>query len=236
MNPIKRVAGKVPWAVSSGPFAGTVCRMTEGGDGIVAKLAGTYEMEIYPAFIEALRHSPDLIIDIGSAEGFYVAGMARACPGAEVIAYEAKPVWQERIRSVVLANGVADRCEVRGFCDKTEFHRMLGTVRDQRVFVLMDIEGGEFDLIDEEVVPLLSNTELLVELHERDSRANGDALVRLLEGSHKVNNIWSNEARSPRDVKSLGWRIAATLLPPVRQRLDEGRGYRMRWLHAVPNF
>lgn len=234
MNPIKCVAGKLPWAVSSGPFAGTVCRLTEGGDGVVAKLAGTYEMEIYPAFVAASRRSPELVVDIGSAEGFYVAGLARVCPDAKVVAYEAKTLWQERIRSVVLANGVADRCEVRGFCDKTEFHRVLGTARGKRVFVLMDIEGGEFDLIDKEVLSLLSNTELLVELHERESRVNGEALIRLLESSHKVNVIWSNETRAPRDVKSLGWRIAATLLPPVRQRLDEGRGYRMRWLHAAP--
>lgn len=234
MYTIKRVAGKVRWSVSAGPFAGTLCRLTEGGDGIVAKLAGTYEMEIYPAFVAASRRSPELVVDIGSAEGFYVAGLARVFPDAKVVAYEAKTLWQERIRSLVLANGVADRCEVRGFCDKTEFHRVLETARGKNVFVLMDIEGGEFDLIDEDVLPLLSNTELLVELHERDSRVNGEALIRLLQSSHKVNVIWGNETRSPRDVKSLGWRMAATLLPPVRQRLNEGRGYRMRWMHAVP--
>lgn len=234
MQLVKNVAGQFVWKVGYGPFAGTVCYFTEGGDGVIAKLAGTYEMEIYAAFESAFQRQPQLVIDVGSAEGFYVAGMARACPSAEVIAYEAKPVWQERIRKITKANGVADRCRVRGFCDKGEFHHLLETAKGKRIFILMDIEGGEFDLICEEVLPLLSNTELLVELHERESRANGDALVRLLEGSHRVNVIWGNETRSISDVESMGWRLAATLLPPVRRRLDEGRGYRMRWLHAAP--
>jgi hypothetical protein len=191
-------------------------------------------MEIHAAFELAFQRQPQLVVDVGSAEGFYVAGMARACPGAEVIAYEEKPVWQERIRNITKANGVEGRCEVRGFCSKNEFCRVLMAASGQRVFVLMDIEGGEFELIDKDVLSLLSSTELLVELHEHDSRVNGDALVRLLEGSHKVSVIWGNDARSPCDVKSLGWRLASTLMPPIRKRLDEGRGYRMRWLHAVP--
>jgi hypothetical protein len=234
MNVVECALKPFRWTVSAGPFKGTVCRFTEGGDGVVAKLAGTYEMEIHPAFESAIGRFPNLVVDVGSAEGFYVAGLARACPGAHMIAYEAKEVWRERIKSITKANGVGDRCEVRGFCDKGEFRRLLDTATGKSVFVLMDIEGGEFDLVDEEILPVLSNTELLVELHERDSRGRGDALIRLLERSHEVNVIWGNETRLPSDVPSLGWRMAARLLPPIRKRLDECRGYRMRWLHALP--
>jgi hypothetical protein len=234
MEFIKRVARCVRWPVSAGPFRGTQCLPTKGGDALVAKLAGTYEMEIFPAFRGAIRRSPDTIVDVGAAEGFYVASLARAVPEARVIAYEAKPEWQKRVKEITSINAVAERCEVRGFCDKNEFQTLLRASLGRRLFVLMDIEGGEFELIDEEVLPFLSNVELLVELHERDSREDGEVLIRLLTGSHEVDVIWGNETRSPLDIKSLGWRIAATLLPPIRQRLDEGRGYRMRWLHAVP--
>jgi len=234
MRRLKSILAAVRWTVSAGPFKGTVCRFTKGGDGVVAKLAGTYEIEIQPAFESAIGRSPELIVDVGAAEGFYVAGLARACPNAKVVAYEAKENWQERIRSITEANGVDDRCEIRGFCDAKEFRRMLEANFKQRVFILMDIEGGEFSLLTPEVMPLLVDTELLVELHESESRLQGDALVAMLGASHNIEVIWAKPERAISDPPSLGWRLAATLLPPVRRRLDEGRAYHMRWLHAVP--
>lgn len=234
MNFLKRAADGIRWRVSSGPFRGTACRFTEGGDGVVAKLAATYEKEIYPAFEHAIGRQPVLAVDVGAAEGFYVVGLAKALPAAKVVAYEAKQEWQRRIRTLAEKNGVGDRCEIRGFCDKAEFRRMLEEAQGKRVFVLMDIEGGEFELLGADVIPLLGGAELLVELHERDSRAAGDALIRMFEGTHQVQVIWSEEPRSLKDVPALGWRLAATFLPPVRSRLEEGRGYRMRWMHAVP--
>jgi hypothetical protein len=149
-----------------------------------------------------------------------------------VIAYEAKPEWQDRIKELAALNEVARRCEVRGFCDKEEFRRLL-TTEPERMFVLMDIEGGEFSLLEPEIVPLLAGTELLVELHEPEGRVSGDALVSMLQQTHEVTLIWAQEKRLPIDVPSAGWRLAATMVPPIRSRLDEGRTYRMRWLHAV---
>jgi hypothetical protein len=234
MEFIKRVAKCVRWPVSAGPFQGTQCLPTKGGDAVVAKLAGTYEMEIFHAFESAIRRSPDTIVDVGAAEGFYVASLARAVPEARVIAYEAKPEWQKRVKEITSINGVAERCEVQGFCDGNEFQRMLQSADGRSVFVLMDIEGGEFELLRPNILPLLTTTELLVELHEPESRMAGDALIRMLETSHLVNVIWQVEKRSLSDVKSPMWRLAATFLPSIRRRLEEGRAYRMRWMHAVP--
>lgn len=231
LNP-KSLLNAIQWRVSSGPFQGTRCQVTSSGDGVVAKLVGTYEYEIYPAFRSAIARRPSVVVDIGAAEGFYVSALARAVPGARVIAYEAKPEWQDRIKELAALNEVARRCEIRGFCDKEEFRRLLAT-EQERLFVLMDIEGGEFSLLEPDIFPLLGGTELLVELHEPNGRASGDALASMLQQTHEVTLIWAHEKRSPKDIRSPGWRMAATMLPPIRARLDEGRVYRMRWLHAV---
>lgn len=200
----------------------------------MAKLAGTYEMEIHSAFREAINRKPPVFLDIGAAEGFYVAALARALPEAEVIAYEAKREWRTRIEQLLTLNGVAARCEIRGFCDKKELLRLLDDKKGRPLFILMDIEGGEFDLLDEEALLLMRNAELLVELHEDESRERGDALADMFRATHKVELIWAREARSLDDVGSPWWRLVCSLLPPVRHRLEEGRKYKMRWMHAVP--
>jgi hypothetical protein len=232
LNP-KFLLNAIPWRVSAGPFSGTRCEVTSTGDGVVVKLAGTYEQEIHPAFRSAIDRRPSVIVDIGAAEGFYVSALARAVPGARVIAYETKPEWQGRIKHVAGLNGVAGRCEVRGFCDKGEFRRLLASERG-RVFMLMDIEGGEFSLLEPDILPLLGGAELLVELHEPEERTAGDAVAAMLRPTHEVALIWAQDKRSLKKIPSNGWRLAATMLPPIRRRLDEGRIYQMRWMHAVP--
>jgi hypothetical protein len=241
MNILRSLAKAVPLRVSSGPFRGVRCEVATTGDGVVAKLAGTYEMEIYPAFMAGIARRPGTIVDIGAAEGFYVSALARTLPEARLIAYEAKPEWRERLKHRARVNGVEERCEIRGFCDAGEFRRLLKCCRDELnsaegggIFILMDIEGGEFSLLAPEMMPLLRYVELLVELHEPESRLQGDALVAMLGESHNVEVIWAKQHRKLSDIPSLGWRLAAILLPAVRRRLDEGRAYHMRWLHAVP--
>jgi hypothetical protein len=231
---IKGLINRLPLRVSSGPFQGTRCLFTSSGDGVVAKLAGTYDMEIHPAFEHALAKSPALVVDIGSAEGFYVSAFALALPHARVLAYEAKEEWRSRTRRLAELNGVAGRCEVRGFCDREEFRRLLLETRDLPKFILMDIEGGEFDLLSEESCSLLGRTELIVELHESKSRNPGEELVRTLLPTHDVSVVWARGERRPSDVGHILWRCAAVLCPPLCRRLGERRAHRMRWLHAIP--
>ncbi len=234
MNALKTLLNLIPLSVASGPFRGTRCKLTSTGDGVVAKLAGTYEMEIFPAFESAIARNPSVVVDVGAAEGFYVAALARALPESKVIAYEAKQEWWARIEHLLSLNGVVSSCETRGFCDRAEFSGMLQGNCAGTVFILMDIEGGEFDLLNEEAMPFLGNAELLVELHESESREPGDALAAMFRKTHAVELIWAREPRSLEDVCSPWWKLACSLLPPVRRRLDEGRAYKMRWMHAVP--
>jgi hypothetical protein len=231
---IKAILNQCPLRVASGPFRGTRCLFTSTGDGVVAKLAGTYECEIYSAFEHALRAAPSLVVDIGAAEGFYVAAFALALPKSEVLAYEAKEVWRARIRRLAELNGVAERCEIRGFCDPEEFQRLLNQTKDKKKFILMDIEGGEFDLITDESRPLLAQTELIVELHEAELRSEGDALIQAFSESHDVAVLWAKEQRDASHVGDRFWKLAFAACPPLRRRLDEKRAYQMRWLHAVP--
>jgi hypothetical protein len=234
MDILKTVLNVIPLKVASGPFRGTRCRFTDTGDGVVAKLLGTYECELHAAFCEAIAGQPELVVDVGAAEGFYVAALARALPEARVIAYEAKLSWHPRLQENLDINRVAERCELRGLCEAADFASLAASNRGKRMLLIMDIEGAEFQLLSEEAITHLKNADLLIELHEPTSREAGDNLIASLEKSHEVEVLWQMP-RSSRDIKPFAGRAVASVFPPLFKRIDEGRIYRMRWLWARPH-
>lgn len=232
MRLIKKLTQAKGLRVTAGPFAGLRCLPTEGGDGVIAKVCGTYELEIFPAIEDCIRRRPRLVANIGAAEGFYVAGFARRLPDARIVAYEAKAEWQARIRNLLRLNQVRQPVDIRGFCGKEEFRQLAEEVAAHGpALVFMDIEGGEWPLLLEGDLAQWGRTDFLVELHEPDSREPGEKLARKLEPTHEVLIIEERE-RSLRDVHSPFWRFALSLPGGWADRLNEGRKYRMRWLCA----
>lgn len=234
MDILKTVFNMIPLKVASGPFRGTRCRFTDTGDGVVAKLLGTYECELHPAFREAIASHPELVVDVGAAEGFYVAALARALPEARVIAYEAKSSWHPRLQDNLNLNRIDERCELRGLCEPTDFALLAASNRGRKMLLIMDIEGAEFQLLSEESISYLRDAYLLIELHEPTSREEGDQLISSLRNSHKVQVIWQRP-RSTLDIKPFAFRALASVYPQVFKRIDEGRLYQMRWLWARPH-
>ncbi|MFQ3577993.1 MAG: hypothetical protein SNJ52_03160 [Verrucomicrobiia bacterium] len=74
--------------VYSGPFEGVSYAGLAHYSSGMPKLIGTYEKELHSIFREILRDPPELIVDVGSAEGFYAVALARRCPKAKVVAFE----------------------------------------------------------------------------------------------------------------------------------------------------
>ena len=74
--------------IKGGPFAGMRYPATECGSALLPKLLGTYEREIAPIFAEIKALQPDLLIDIGAAEGYYAVGCLDANLVPKVVAFE----------------------------------------------------------------------------------------------------------------------------------------------------
>jgi hypothetical protein len=229
---LKSLLRTTGFRVNAGPFKGVRCVPTESGDAVIAKVCGTYEMEIYPAIEELIARNPRIVADIGAAEGFYVAGFAHRLPAARIIAYEARPEWQDRIRNLLRLNRLGDSVEIRGYCGSEEFRQVAKEVTSAgRGLVFMDIEGGEGPLLLGEDFRDWQNTDFLVELHEPDTREPGEELARKMEATHHVSMIEARE-RSLDCVRSRLWRLLLAMPGGWITRLNEGRRYQMRWLVA----
>ena len=175
--------------VAAGPFAGMQYLPVSVGSVLVPKVAGVYEKELYPAVERVIAAEPDVVVDLGSAEGFYVVGMAMRLPAAKVHGFDIDPYARHLTQCLAELNATTDRVTVAGLCDHATLDRLLASA--DRPAVICDIEGGELDLLDVERVPSLSKTVLLIEAHEidRDKQSTADIMVDRLQATHDIERI-----------------------------------------------
>lgn len=181
-NTIVQRAGAV---VQGGPFVGMDygTASSEGSRG--TRLLGCYEASLAPVIEEIVARAYPLVIDIGSAEGYYAVGLARRMPGARVLARDASDKAMALCRDLAARNGVADRVEVGGLFRHSDF----AVTAAQPTVILCDIEGAEIDLLDPVAAPGLLQADILVECHEGFRPGLTETLTRRFAASHHVRRI-----------------------------------------------
>lgn len=190
-------------------------------------MLGTYECELFPAIGAALAAQPDIIINVGSAEGYYAIGLTRAAPHLRVYAFDISDLAQRTCLMNARDNGVADRIIRAGKCDPSELVALLNN--HKRPFVLMDCEGAELDLLTGSSEALRYST-VLVECHDFIVPGVTDGLKSVFCRSHSVMVIQQG-GRNPHSIRAIqDWGE-----PDRWIILSERRPVRMHWLYITPS-
>lgn len=167
--------------VKYGPFQGLKLEQNVwwGRSDLGSQLLGLYEKEILDFFDDIKPGKFRSFVDIGAADGYYAVGALRTGKFLRSVCYEVSSEGQSAIKRNWKNNGAPGELVVRG-----EAHSE--TLLDDQVsfkeksLVLIDIEGGEFDVLTHEVLRHLSACEIIVEIHNwvPDFRARYSALLR----------------------------------------------------------
>jgi precorrin-6B methylase 2 len=191
-NEIVRSAGL---GVQSGPFSGMVLpARTSWVDGdLTPKVLGCYEAELHLAVRQAVERRPAVVINVGCAEGFYAVGLARLLPHAKVYAFDIHERARAVCREAADTNGVGERLRVDGACTAQRLMELAG---DNRVLIVLDCEGAEYDLITTEASHRLSKGDLLIEAHDFIVPDVTAILERRLSATHAVERI-VEQSRDP---------------------------------------
>ena len=184
---------KTGGVIASGPFKGVKYVKNSFGSAYIPKLLGIYERELAPAIASIVRRQPELLVDVGAAEGYYAVGIATVLPNAHIIAFEAQEGGQILLQQMIGANCVGGRVKVRGWCGPDDLNEALGNYGNTAI--VMDAEGAELDLIDLKRVPYLRHAELLIETHEFIVPGVTERLVGRLKESHRILIIHQIESR-----------------------------------------
>ena len=201
----RRFVGWHGLTATGGPFAGLTYPDTEPLS-LVPKLLGVYESELHAPVEEAIRARPQVIVNVGAADGYYAVGLKRRCPDATVIAYEADAGQAGICRRVAAANAVD--LDVRGAAGRDDLAAAS--------LIVMDCEGCERALLDPAANPDLQGAEIVVELHDFLDPGVGDAIAARFAPTHDVTLI----PTAPQ--------------PPARHPLSEQRPGPMRWAVMTP--
>ena len=208
--------------VPSGPFVGMKFLDAPAKTFCTSKMLGVYELEIHP-ILKNLETDYQTIVDIGAAEGYYACGLAMRMPRAKVRGFEAQPEVRAEAERLLKRNQVADRVDLQGFCTPELLASALQYAG--KCLVVCDVDGGEFQLLDPQLIPALRQCDLLVEVHDAIVPNITQILTERFSPSHSVQFV-QQEPRRPSDLPS-GIQLEVSMIPHA---LDEFRPIGNDWL------
>lgn len=132
------------------------------GSVLFPKLLGSYERGLTPLFTKLLNDSYDIIIDIGSAEGYYAVGCALKTPNVHVYAFDTSEEARSLCGEMAVINDVKSRVTIRSECTEEELGKL---VSNGRALIICDCEGCERNIFTESMVEVLAEHDVLVETH-----------------------------------------------------------------------
>lgn len=215
--------------VQTGPFKNMlISPKSMWGDGDVAgKLLGVYENELHQYIELATQATPDTVINIGSAEGYYSVGMALRLPTVPVTAVDLDPRAAEIVRENAQANQTKNLTAITHQADTKWIELACRDVA--KPFLILDCEGAELTLLDPTQAPSLKKSIILVESHDCIIAGITQQLIERFQSTHNITVI-DQSAKDPyqfdflRSVSDCDkWCL-----------VHEGRPSTMQWLFMVP--
>jgi hypothetical protein len=209
-------ASRLEKTVHSGPFKGLKYINSATGSVILPKLIGTYESELHFIWDEIRKEKYESFIDVGAAEGYYVAGCGKYIfnDKTQIKAFELTSSGQRKIRKMIALNDIKN-VSVFGKCD---LENLKYELNGKTCFLLMDVEGTEMQLLDTTKIDF-NHTDILVELHPQIYKDIQDVLTVRFQKSHIIKVINIERKRLPVDVAFPNW-----VIKKKEYMLDEFRG------------
>lgn len=188
---------------------------------LATKLSGAYESELEGSLLRIPQF--DMFVDVGSGDGFYCVAAALKAGDTEVIGFETDGAERAIAQRLAKLNGVS--VDLRG----TATPEAIQSLPAGRLFLMTDIEGYEYTLLDPIAIPRLREASILAEVHPGTREGLLETLIARFAESHKPTVIHGTEKQLnafpelgnwPRDMASLA--------------ITEGRSEFGVWLQLDP--
>ena len=186
-NPIKKRRLKLSALVNTlfnstvayGPFKGLKLSDNAwwGDADRPSMLLGLYEQEVLHSLIN-VPATYKTFIDLGAADGYYGIGVLVNNHFDSSYCFELSEKGQEVIRRNAELNAVSSKLTVYGKAER-DFFKHLPANQLSTSVLLVDIEGGEFDLLDADMFNVLKDTIIIIELHPWLVEDGGHRLAKL---------------------------------------------------------
>jgi len=152
--------------IKYGPFKGLhLDRDTWWGKlDLGSQCLGLYEKEILNLIETTDADHYSTFIDIGAADGYYAIGMLVSGKVGKTICFEQTEKGRNVIAENWRKNHSVGELTILGEANAASF-ATLNAKDLENAFVLVDVEGFEFDLLTDEVLSLLRSSTVVIEIH-----------------------------------------------------------------------
>ena len=220
------------YKVAYGPFKGMKLNSNVwwGKLDLTNKMLGAYEDHVLHKILDFIQVTDGPFVDIGAADGYFAVGMAFGGHCDEVVAYEISASGRECLVANINANGCEDIVIAKNEADYKSLENLINA--HESAVILVDIEGAEYDLLNNDVLELLKNCFIICELHpfcvdhgtEREQELIQNA-ERVFDVSFIQRDYYAPNRFSELDAFSDEERLLA---------FSEGRPTNMKWLILEP--
>lgn len=151
--------------VAYGPFKGLKLSANAwwGESDKASMLLGIYEQEVLTSLLNVPK-SHKTFIDLGAADGYYGIGVLINKHYDQSYCFEMSKKGQLTIAKNAKLNLVNNKVIIHGKAEK-DFFKLLSPGQLSSSVLLIDIEGGEFDLLDANLFKALKGSIIFIELH-----------------------------------------------------------------------
>lgn len=235
---LKKLIEKHNYKVAHGPFKGMKLNENPIWSKYdhITQVLGVYEKNVLSKIIEFSQIDDSLFIDLGAADGYFAVGVASGGVFKKVCAFEINKKSQQCMINIAKNNDCMDKINIYDEANYDSIKKLLHNEKHSPT-ILIDIEGAEYTLLDSKMLSLLSNCNVICELHPWVKK-NGKRVYRKVEEENLLKNaskffdveMIQRESYSPNDFEELsGFNEVERLIA-----LSEGRGPNMHWLVLTP--
>tara|TARA_B110000003_G_C16511587_1_gene481444 strand:- start:2 stop:880 length:879 start_codon:yes stop_codon:yes gene_type:complete len=154
---------------------------------LITHILGVYEKHVLEKLTEFSKRGNFPFIDIGAADGYFAVGMAFSKIFKKVYAFEINESGRVSLDKNAENNQCKDKIVIN---DEANFNSIKKIVDENNgAVILFDIEGSEFDLLDQKLLESLTNCYIVCELHPLLVNSGYDKQQALINNSKAFFNV-----------------------------------------------
>lgn len=198
------------------------------------KIIGLYEFEVQNKLIDLVSNFKiENFVNIGAAEGYHAIGIAKKTGIQNFVLYEIDKKGQEILKENILKNELKKNIKIENKANLNSIYELNKKLDFSKTLFLIDIEGYELELFNDEILGLLKNSFLIIENHRfllsKTKQIKYQELVNKFDDSFNVELV-SNTGRNISQINELS-NLSENELMMIS---SESRPKMMEWFVLTP--
>ncbi len=219
--------------VMAGPYKGTefMVKSHWGSYDMSSKLIGSYERHVQDKIIEIKNQKEfETIINIGAGEGYHIISLIKNNHFNHGIAFEIDGESQKLFKNNLTLNNIEKKINLYGEAN-LESIKNISIENYKKTLFLIDIEGEEFNLLNEDFFKYFKESYFIVELHDFMIKDH----IKIKRFHDIVNNYFNTELIKNNSINLFEIEELNLVSDNVRMLgLSENRPTKMNWLFMEP--